>query len=118
MVFFCELFDHFFESAAVGDGGVEQPMRKDVLFLQEVVGQGQGGCGFGDFSVGAVDAGDVFVCSVAAFEYDGAAHRGFNGDEEVVAVDEQFLACQFGGWDHPLSSAFELLVGAGVSHDG
>lgn len=114
-----ELLHDGFEAGGVGDGGVEEEVGGWGLEVGEgLADQLEGGGGFGDAFVVAVHGGEVAEAVVAAEEEEGVAEGGFDGGEEVVAVDEE--GNFFGGLNGELVLLAEVegKVGAGGAHDG
>ena len=59
----------------------------DVAGGEELAYEVGGGAGFVDLAVGAVDASEVAVAAVTGEEDDAAGESGFDGGEDVVAVE-------------------------------
>ncbi|OHB63065.1 MAG: hypothetical protein A2Y77_08105 [Planctomycetes bacterium RBG_13_62_9] len=90
----------------------------DADSRQEFADQLDGGEGFFDFAISAVDAGEVAEAAVTAFEDKAVAHGRLDGDQQIVAVDGERLAGQGLNGHAAFKTGMQLLVGAGVSHDG
>jgi hypothetical protein len=64
-----------------------------------------------------VYAGEVSKAAVSAFEDHTAAHRCFNGDKNIIAVNGDDLTGEGFDFDSALGTRFKLLGGAGATHD-
>lgn len=101
------------------DGAVEQPVAAgDMEGGEGRADEGGGAEGFGDFPVGAVEAGHVPDAVVTAEQEDGVCECGFDGDEEIVAVEPEFGIDEGGEFDAVSGATVELFVGAGAAGDG
>lgn len=113
-----EVLDEGLEAAGVGDGAVEEPADMARADGREgACDPVEGGGGFGDFSPCAVDAGQVADAAIPAAEEEGAAEGRFEGDQDVVAVEEEDFVPGIGGGDLPGAAGGELAIRAGRAHD-
>lgn len=87
-----DLADEGFEAAAVRDGAVEEPFGATEAECGQVLSDElDGRDGFGNFSVGAVDAGYVPVCAVSCDKKHTSAYRRFNCYQDVITVNGKLL---------------------------
>ena len=114
-----QLENQHFQPPAVRDGAVKQPpCTADPDFAEEPTDKFHGGYGFGNLTIGSMNARQVSETPVPAFEYSAAADSCLDGYQSIVTVDGNGLTGNFLYRHTPLAPAGELLVRTGTSHDG
>lgn len=120
MVFRGDFEEELFEAGAVGDRGVEIPDGGLQMIAREGLADERDGLGrFGDFLEVTVHAGHVTITAIAALEEDAAGESGFDGGEDIVAVEFEDGAGELWGVGDLASLAVsELFIGTGAAADG
>jgi hypothetical protein len=116
---FKKVFEEGFQSAGIGYGLVQEPKHlTGGKFGKGFCRQFHGGKGFADLSPGAMESGKVTDAAVLTDEKHPAAEGCLEGNQDVVAIEDQRAVGEGGEGDFFLFSDCALGLGACGAHQG